>query len=226
MKRKDTERGPHLVPIPPRLLAQILEWRRADGEAAEYVLPAPRGGGSVTCEGVQKFYRGTLNLTGKHSPHSWRAVLSTWANDAGEDADVVEAQLDQVTGTPVKTTYDRAQRLDRRADLMKWHEDALIAARDGAKVLDIARGRRPMNTVARAWQAAITGLKEARDLHESGGDAETVRDLLGHAREMIEIIEEEINSERERFPDPDVVRMAAAELRKRVDAAATLVPLH
>jgi integrase len=141
MKRRDAERGPHLVPIPPRLLAQIREWRRADGEAAEYVLPAPRGGGSVTCEGVQKFYRGTLGLSGTHSPHSWRAVLSTWANDAGEDADAVEAQLDHVTGTPVKTAYDRAQRLDRRADLMKWHEDALIAARDGAKVLDIARGR-------------------------------------------------------------------------------------
>jgi hypothetical protein len=54
-----------------------------------------------------------------------------------------------------------------------------------------------------------------------------VRDLLRHAREMIEIIEDEINSEREKFPDPDIVRMAAAELRKRVDAAAaTLVPLH
>jgi hypothetical protein len=44
---------------------------------------------------------------------------------------------------------------------------------------------------------------------------------------LIEIIEEEINQERAKFPDPDVVRMAAAELRKRVDAvAATLVPLH
>jgi hypothetical protein len=84
-----------------------------------------------------------------------------------------------------------------------------------------------MNTVARAWQAALTALKEARDLHERRGDAKAVRDLLRHAREMIEIIEDEINSEREKFPDPDIVRMAAAELRKRVDAAAaTLVPLH
>jgi predicted RNase H-like HicB family nuclease len=84
-----------------------------------------------------------------------------------------------------------------------------------------------MNTVARAWQAALSALKEARDLHERRGDAETVRDLLRHARELIEIIEEEINQEREKFPDPDFVRMAAAELRKRVDAAAaTLVPLN
>ena len=52
-------------------------------------------------------------------------------------------------------------------------------------------------------------------------------DLLRHVRELIEIIEEQINQEREKFPDPDVVRMAAAELRKRVDAAAAmLVPLN
>jgi predicted RNase H-like HicB family nuclease len=75
-----------------------------------------------------------------------------------------------------------------------------------------------MNTIA---------LAEARESHARGDDPETVLDLLRQARELIEIIEEEINSEREKFPDPDVVRMAAAELRKRVDAAAaTLVPLH
>lgn len=139
MKRKDAERGPHVVPIPPQLVAVMREWRRADGDAAEFALPAPRGDGPVTREGVEKFYRRTLKLAGKHSPHSWRAVFSTWANDAGEDSDVVEAQLDHVTGTRVKAAYDRAKRLERRADLMAWHEDALIAARDGAKVIDLKR---------------------------------------------------------------------------------------
>jgi integrase len=43
-KRKDKERGPHLVPISPRLLALMREWRRVDGADALYVCPA-RGGG-------------------------------------------------------------------------------------------------------------------------------------------------------------------------------------
>jgi hypothetical protein len=84
-----------------------------------------------------------------------------------------------------------------------------------------------MNTVARAWQGAMLALTDARKSHARGDDPETVFELLRHARELIEIIEDEINQERETFPDPDVVRMAAAELRKRADAvAATLVPLH
>ena len=132
MKRKDAERGPHLVPIPPRLLAMMKEWHHLDGDDAIYVCPALRGDAPITREAVEKFYRRTLKLSGKHSPHSWRSVLSTWANDAGEDSDAVEAQLDHV-----KTAYDRAKGLERRADLMAWQEEALIAARDGAKVVKL-----------------------------------------------------------------------------------------
>ncbi len=137
MKRKDAERGTHVVPIPPILLAAMREWRRIDGDAASYVCPAPRADAPITREAVEKFYRRGLNLSGKHSPHSWRSVLSTWANDAGEDADAVEAQLDHATGGKVKAAYDRAKRLQRRAALMAWHEAALIAARDGAKVVEL-----------------------------------------------------------------------------------------
>jgi len=137
MKRKDAERGPHEVPIPPRLLAMMTEWRHLDGDDSTYVCPGPRGDAPITREAVEKFYRCTLKLSGKHSPHSWRSVLSTWANDAGEEADAVEAQLDHVTGNKVKTSYDRAKRLDRRADLMAWHEEALLATRDGAKVVEL-----------------------------------------------------------------------------------------
>jgi len=141
MKRKDAERGPHLVPISPRLLALLKEWHRVDGDGRTYVSPAPRGDAPITREAVEKFYRRGLKLTGKHSPHSWRSVLSTWANDGGEDADAVEAQLDHATGGKVKAAYDRAKRLQRRADLMAWHEEALIAARDGAKVVQLRKGR-------------------------------------------------------------------------------------
>jgi len=137
MKRKDAERGPHLVPIPPRLFAQLKEWHRSDGDGRSYLCPAPRGDAPITREAVEKFYRRGLKLSGKHSPHSWRSVLSTWANDAGEDSDAVEAQLDHATGGKVKAAYDRAKRLQRRADLMAWHEEALIAAFDGAKAVQL-----------------------------------------------------------------------------------------
>jgi hypothetical protein len=38
-----------------------------------------------------------------------------------------------------------------------------------------------MNTVVRAWRAAMLALSEARELHASGADIQTVLDLLRHA---------------------------------------------
>jgi hypothetical protein len=59
-----------------------------------------------------------------------------------------------------------------------------------------------MNTVARAWQATMIALTEAGELHARGGDIETIRDLLRHARELIEIVEEEIAQESANSPIP------------------------
>ena len=138
MKRKDEERGPHVVPIPPALLAALREWRAADGSEAVHVCPAPRDAAvALTREAVEKFYRRTLGLAGKHGPHSWRSAFSTVCREAGKDSDTVEAQLDHVIGSKVASAYDRAARLELRRELMRWYERQLLAARDGANVLPL-----------------------------------------------------------------------------------------
>jgi integrase len=140
MKRKDAGRGPHVVPLSPKLLAALREWREADGEGALYVCPAPRDPSRpITPEGVEKFYRNALVLGGKHSPHSWRSAFSTVCREAGKDGDAVESQLDHVVGNKIAAAYDRAKRLQLRRDLMRWYEAQLIAARDGAAVVKLAR---------------------------------------------------------------------------------------
>jgi integrase len=140
MKRKDEARGPHVVPLPPALLAGLREWREADGAKAVYVCPAPRDTSKpITPEGVEKFYRNALELGGKHSPHSWRSAFSTVAREAGKDGDAVESQLDHQVGNDVASAYDRSARLELRRELMRWYEGQLIAARDGADVVPIGR---------------------------------------------------------------------------------------
>jgi len=134
MKRKDEERGPHIVPVPPHLLEQMREWRAVDGKAATMVCVAPRDPRrSITPEGVEKFYRDALGLVGKHSPHSWRSAFSTVCREAGKDGDQIEGQLDHAVGNKVSAAYDRAKRVALRAKLMAWYEKELLAARDRAK---------------------------------------------------------------------------------------------
>lgn len=130
MKRKDAARGPHVVPLPPRLLASMVEWHRVDGDDRRWLCPAPHADRPVTREALEKLYRRGLGLTARHSPHSWRTVFSTWARDAGKDGDAIEAQLDHVVGSKVAQAYDRAKRLEIRRAIVAWHEAELLAARD------------------------------------------------------------------------------------------------
>ena len=141
MKRKEAERGPHVVPLPPVLLTMVREWKRADGDDVVYVCPATRSDGRITREAVEKFYRVTLGLAGKHGAHGWRSVFSTWGYEAGKDGGAIESQLDHNVGNKVQAAYDRLQRLGLRRELATWHESMLIAARDGAQVVTISERR-------------------------------------------------------------------------------------
>ena len=106
------------------------KWKRTDGDGAVYVCPSPGDAACfITREAVEKFYRETLGLAGKHSPHSWRSSFSTIARDAGKDSEAVEAQLDHIVGTKVAAAYDRAKRLELRRALMAWYERKLLALR-------------------------------------------------------------------------------------------------
>ena len=136
-----TQQGAQVqIPVPPTLLAQLREWKAVDDSDSILVCAAPRDPSRcVTPEGVEKFYRDALGLQGKHSPHSWRSAFSTVCREAGKDADAVESQLDHVVGSKVASAYDRAKRLELRRELLGWYEQTLIAARDGAQVLELNR---------------------------------------------------------------------------------------
>ncbi len=140
MKRKDAQRGPHVVPLPPGLLGYMRDWHRIDGGNG-FVCPAPQADAPITREAVEKFYNRTLKLAGIHSPHSWRSVFSTWGREAGKDPDAIESQLDHAVGSQVQQAYDRADRLESRRALVGWHESKLLAARDGAQVISLAERR-------------------------------------------------------------------------------------
>lgn len=140
MKRKDPQRGPHQVPIPPHLARELSDWRAVDGEGAIYVCAAPRDHREhITREAVEKFYRKTLMLAEKHSPHSWRSAFSTVCREAGKDGGAIESQLDHVVGNKVESAYDRSHRLELRRELMAWYESTLLAARDGAAVIALRK---------------------------------------------------------------------------------------
>jgi integrase len=136
-KMKTRERGhDHRVLLGPTIAAELRVWRTSTGGKG-YVFPSPTGNAHITRESLEKAYRVTLRMEGKHSTHGWRASFSTLARDAGFSRDVVELTLDHVHDNAVARAYDRGERLNERVKLMYWWDAQLLGAQHGALVIPL-----------------------------------------------------------------------------------------
>lgn len=126
----------HRVPLSPEIADELHRWREMFGSKG-FVFPSPQGGKHIGRESIEKVYRVTLRLSGKHSPHGWRSAFSTLARDNGFTRDVVELALDHAHDNEVARAYDRGERFDERVKLFNWWGEQLSAAQRGATVIPL-----------------------------------------------------------------------------------------
>lgn len=129
----------HSVLLSPTIAAELRAWKALTGGTG-LVFPSPtRSGEPISREGVEKVYKVTLGLRGKHSPHGWRSSFSTLARDAGHPKDAVELTLDHLHANDVVRAYDRGERLVERKQLMAWWDAQLCPPSPDPTVLPFAR---------------------------------------------------------------------------------------
>jgi len=131
MKSRDRHHD-HKIVLAPCIASELRVWRSTVGGRGP-VFPSPQGGKHISRESLEKVYRVTLGLAGKHSPHGWRSAFSTLAKDHGFERDVVELALDHVHDTDVVRAYDRGERLEQRIKLMYWWGEKLGTAQTRAQ---------------------------------------------------------------------------------------------
>lgn len=120
----------HLVFFSPRFVDELRAWWTLNGAPSSGWLFS-LGKRHIIQETLEKAYRVTLRLSGRHVPHGWRSALSTLAQEAGFDSVAVDMMLDHVHDTKVALAYDRGDRRHLRLDLARWWGDQLFAAENG-----------------------------------------------------------------------------------------------
>lgn len=145
MKTQSREND-HSIPLSPSVLARLKDWSRIS-KSRDYVFASTNvrnKSGHISVESLEKAYRVTLGLKGKHVPHGWRSAFNTNAHDVldakgkrrfGED--IVEIALDHTIGGKVRQAYDRGERWEARRVLMQWWSDQLDSAEQGAEVVEL-----------------------------------------------------------------------------------------
>ena len=145
MKTQSREND-HAVPLTPAVVSRLKDWQRV-APKSPFVFPSTNARnktGHIGVEALEKCYRVTLGLKGRHVPHGWRSAFNTLAHDAIDskgkrrwDEDIVEVALDHVFGGKVRQAYDRGERWEPRRLLMQWWSDQLDQAERGADVVEI-----------------------------------------------------------------------------------------
>ena len=118
------------------IAAELRQWQGVFGGRG-FVFPSPTGNKYIGRESIEKVYRVTLGLEGKHSPHGLRSAFSTLARDQGFARDVVELALDHAHDNEVARAYDRGERFTQRVELFNWWGEQIAAAQRGAKIIPL-----------------------------------------------------------------------------------------
>jgi len=119
-------REPHLVPLSTQALSLLRELHKLTGNQ-RWLFPNYRR--PETCMTATTLNRALerMGLNGKESigfsAHGFRATASTILNEAGYRADVIERQLAHKERNTVRASYNQAQYLAERRDMMQQWAD-------------------------------------------------------------------------------------------------------
>ena len=115
----------HIVPLSTQVKAVLEELRTITGNG-RWLFPTPRNNGHCMSENGVRVALRTIGFTKEQiTPHGFRAMFSTIANEHGINRDVIERQLAHVEENTVRGAYNHAEYMPERIKLMQWWADYL-----------------------------------------------------------------------------------------------------
>jgi integrase len=128
-------RLPHLVPLSTQAIALLEELRAITG-GGPLLFPNRRDSRRPMAPTSLHNALDAMGYAGKFSPHAFRATASTILNEAGYRPDLIERQLAHKERNVVRASYNKAEYLPERRQMMQQWADMIDAA-GAAKVVPI-----------------------------------------------------------------------------------------
>ncbi|WP_294946904.1 integrase arm-type DNA-binding domain-containing protein [Sulfurivirga sp.] len=129
----------HVVPMSQWVRARLEELYGIYGEVSPYVFPSPRSMHRPISEQSLNAGLNRMGFKGIQSAHGFRHTASTLLNERGYNSEWVEMQLAHVDRNTVRGTYNKAQHLAGRRQMMEDWSQWLLSLKESAKVVPIFR---------------------------------------------------------------------------------------
>ncbi|EJD6310800.1 tyrosine-type recombinase/integrase [Klebsiella variicola] len=134
-------RRPHLVPLSIQVRELLEEIHQLTGRG-KYVFPGRNDAGKPMSEASINQVIKRIGYDGKATGHGFRHTMSTILHEQGYNTAWIETQLAHVDKNSIRGTYNHAQYLDGRREMLQWYADYMQALENGENVVHGSFGKR------------------------------------------------------------------------------------
>jgi integrase len=123
-KERMKMRRPHLVPLSRQAQSLLLELQEITGRG-KYVFPGRNDAGKPMSEASINQVIKRIGYAGQATGHGFRHTMSTVLHEKDFNSAWIEAQLAHADRNIIRGTYNHAQYLDGRREMLQWYADYL-----------------------------------------------------------------------------------------------------
>lgn len=134
-------RRPHVVPLSSQVRSLLEEIHQLTGRG-KFVFPGRNDAGKPMSEASINQVIKRIGYDGKATGHGFRHTMSTILHEQGYNTAWIETQLAHVDKNSIRGTYNHAQYLDGRREMLQWYADYMDALANGDNVVHGAFGKR------------------------------------------------------------------------------------
>lgn len=127
-------RRPHVVPLSSQVIALLEEVRQLTGRG-KFIFPGRNDAGKPMSEASINQVIKRIGYDGKATGHGFRHTMSTILHEQGYNTAWIETQLAHVDKNSIRGTYNHAQYLDGRREMLQWYADYMEAITNGDNVV-------------------------------------------------------------------------------------------
>lgn len=127
-------RRPHVVPLSRQAKALLEEVHLLSGRG-RFVFPGRNDAGKTMSEASINQVIKRIGYDGKATGHGFRHTMSTILHEQGYNTAWIETQLAHVDKNSIRGTYNHAQYLDGRREMLQWYADYMDALEKGENVV-------------------------------------------------------------------------------------------
>ncbi|PHM73517.1 tyrosine-type recombinase/integrase [Xenorhabdus kozodoii] len=134
-------RRPHIVPLSSQAI-DILEQIKPITGQGKYIFQGRNDANKPMSEMALNLLIRRVGYTGQATSHGFRHTMSTILHEQGYPSEWIETQLAHVDKNSIRGTYNHAQYLDGRREMLQWYADYMETLERGENVVHGTFGKR------------------------------------------------------------------------------------